>query len=192
MGMRTDVARCGGWQMICGEQNFSIQKVYLMLTEARNKVGWHIVISKNIALPKSKFFVWLIALQRLPTLDRFLKWNMNVDLICRLCGVLNEDHNHMFMLCTWTNELRQLLFTKMLDTKASSLAEDCIRVSKVARKKSVGAKAYVLMWSEFIYEVWLMRCRVLYQQVCLNIEIAKRSIMFRVGSSCIDGMENYM
>lgn len=80
----------------------------------------------------------------------------------------------------------------MLDFKAGSIVFDCIRVSKLASKKSLGAKAYVLLWLEFLYEVWLVRCHALYQQTSLDISRAKHNIMFRVGTSYLDGMENYV
>lgn len=123
---------------------------------------WHRLITRSQAAPRCKFYFWLISWQKLPTLDRLCKWKLDSTPTCKLCEVYVEDHQHFFLDCRWTSSLRLLVFSKLDDRKAYSIQGECLRVSKIARKKSTGARVYLILWAELLYEVWLMRCRVMY------------------------------
>lgn len=60
----------GGWDECMKDGKFSISKAYKLLSLAYPKVSWRRAICNNNATPKSMFIIWLLAHQRLSTLDR--------------------------------------------------------------------------------------------------------------------------
>lgn len=57
------------------------------------------------------------------------------------------------------------------DSAQGTIQEEVIHVSKVAAKKYLAARVYVVVWSEFMYELWLCRRLVVYQSKQFNLDI---------------------
>lgn len=49
---------------------------------------------------------------------------------------------------------------------------------KIAKKNTLMAKAYVVIWTEMMYLIWIQRCQVAYQDKRLPETQVIRSILF--------------
>lgn len=129
-------------------QGFSIQRAYNRLIGEYEAVPWHRLLTKNLASPRCKFFLWLICWQQLPTFDRLKKWNFHPDEMCRLCSTCPKSHHHqhLFLECPWVCELRAQVFYRMNDHKASSLPLECVKVNKIVRKNLLGQRSMVFYY----------------------------------------------
>lgn len=66
------------------------------------------------------------------------------------------------------------------DNHASSLDIELQRVAKIYGRKPLIATAYIALWTELIHDVWINRCKVLYQNVQLLNEQVCKAIVFSV------------
>ncbi|XP_016507454.1 uncharacterized protein LOC107825139 [Nicotiana tabacum] len=75
---------------------FSIRKTYLHTTPQYPKVHWKIIVMVTGMLPKQKYILWMAMHRRLATVDRLVKWGVQVDQSCTLCGRdIEETHDHL-------------------------------------------------------------------------------------------------
>lgn len=121
MGIREFVLQGGSWNQVVSNGKFSIQKPYDLLTPVRTKVLWFPLITKNKDVARCKFFVWLIARQRLTTLDRLNKWGVVQEANCKMCCKVVESHQRVFLECDWIRGLREMVFDKFEDKQVDNL-----------------------------------------------------------------------
>lgn len=88
--------------------SFTIQKPYNKLLVLQPKVPWGKLILRNKATPRSRFVVWLTALQKFYTKHKLKQLRMAVQTSV-MCDNGNESHNHMFMLCPYAIEVRRMV-----------------------------------------------------------------------------------
>lgn len=60
-------------------------------------VDWAHLMWHKDHVPRCSIICWLACKNRPGTKDRLLQWGMNLDARCVLCGVDNEDRNHVFL-----------------------------------------------------------------------------------------------
>lgn len=54
-------------------------------------IAWHTAI-----IPKHSTNAWLFLLNRNPTLMRVKAWNSDIETTCLLCGLSDENRDHLF------------------------------------------------------------------------------------------------
>jgi hypothetical protein len=69
-------------------------------------------IWKSWALPKCRFFLWLVAHKRCWTTDRLAKQGLNHPEKCLLCDQEEENMDHLLMQCSFSREFWYLLLRK--------------------------------------------------------------------------------
>ncbi|XP_074266665.1 uncharacterized protein LOC141589944 [Silene latifolia] len=89
------------------DQEYSVQLGYSWLAEDVVDVPWYHWLRNRIMLPKHEFFIWLVAQNRLLTQDRLRKMNIIPDNCCFLCGAAEENIDHLFFLCPFSQHCRQ-------------------------------------------------------------------------------------
>lgn len=62
-------------------------------------------MSDNPAAMRARFTVWLVALRRLPTLNRLARWGVVDVVMYRLCDAAEESHDHFFLHCACVKQL---------------------------------------------------------------------------------------
>lgn len=90
---------------------FKASKTWETLNPAPPPVPWHNVVWFKARIPKHAFLSWVTVLNRLPTRDRLRNWGMNVVSTCLLCGVSDEDRDHLFFTCSYSRELWTFFFS---------------------------------------------------------------------------------
>lgn len=63
---------------------------------------------------------------------------------------------------------------------------------KAARKNKGKTKAWLVVWCEFIYEMWVQRCNGRFQGRSDSHTQASRNILFRAASRLEDNIANYL
>ena len=83
----------------------STSSIYSSLLDHRVGPPWLPFVWCKFRIPKFAFTAWLILKERLLTKDRMQAFTMNVNLQCLLCGVSNEDHEHLFSTCSFSRNI---------------------------------------------------------------------------------------
>lgn len=97
---REVLARWGGnWHSVMKRDNFSIQLAYRKLVGPLNKVSWKGLVCGNGASPKAVFIAWMLAHQKVLTVDRLNAWGMELDPLCAMCKQEPETQEHLFLQC---------------------------------------------------------------------------------------------
>lgn len=61
---------------------YSTTEVWNFLRPRNDKLPWYKLIWGSKVVPKHAFISWLAILNRLPTKDRLIRWDLNVDEKC--------------------------------------------------------------------------------------------------------------
>ncbi|GKA39075.1 RNA-directed DNA polymerase, eukaryota, reverse transcriptase zinc-binding domain protein [Tanacetum coccineum] len=84
---------------------FSIKSVWEIFKEGENDVNWNKVVWYSQCNPRHAFVIWLVMHERLATQDRIMVWNKKDSLLCPLCNVENDSHEHLLFKCPYSEEV---------------------------------------------------------------------------------------
>lgn len=91
---------------------------------------WRGLVCHNRASLKCLFMIWMMVRGRLSTMDRLPSWRLEVNLQCMLCGEADESHQHIFIECAYSKELRALALRNfMFDHGCGRLDNEVSRLS---------------------------------------------------------------
>ncbi|KAJ9536695.1 LOW QUALITY PROTEIN: hypothetical protein OSB04_un000168, partial [Centaurea solstitialis] len=89
-----------------GHGTCTVQSIYTSLAGQMPVIPWWKAVWFKGHIPKHAFCLWTTCLKRLPTLDRVATWKEEPpDLSCRLCGIANESHDHLFFECSFSRQV---------------------------------------------------------------------------------------
>lgn len=96
---------------------FSISKLYHMQLPQLQKVLWKSITMQPHMHPRYKFILWLALQKRLATMDRLIKFGVQVSQQCVFCKQSDELFKHLFFDCPivreiWTRLLKWLGHTR--------------------------------------------------------------------------------
>ncbi|CAL1357332.1 unnamed protein product [Linum trigynum] len=137
---------------------FSVKKVWETLRVQHDLVPWYALIWKSLGAPRDKLIVWLIALNRISTLDKVARWNSLVTNICPLCTNMAESRDHLFFECSYSQTV----------LKAVLAGQNLVRVSweesleaavSLFRMQGPSSDRGKLIWVMVVAELWRERCR---------------------------------
>lgn len=136
---------------------FIISEIYDSIRESRPKVPWNKAVWFSNGIPKHKTMTWLFLLNRCPTPDRLLSWDLQTDPSCLLCKNHPESRNHIFFGCSFMRSIWRPLSTKIGLTSPSESWEDTTR----AIINFTGSTHHIFLiriaWQLVIYETWRER-----------------------------------
>nr|VDD54484.1 unnamed protein product [Brassica oleracea] len=69
------------------------------------EVFWHKAVWFSGRIPKHAFISWVAARDRMVTRDRLLRWGLNVPSNCVLCVGNQENRQHLFFDCAFSNQV---------------------------------------------------------------------------------------
>ncbi|XP_074315955.1 uncharacterized protein LOC141652391 [Silene latifolia] len=125
---------------------------------SRPKVSWDGVIWNEWVIPKQQFMGWLYAQGAFKTKDKLIRYGVDIDDSCWLCGQASEDMDHLFFGCDYSLRVVQCLQQKTgLQLPVVSVLECCVQ--DIGTKLQRGVKAGMVLGA--IYHVWHHRnkCR---------------------------------
>ncbi|XP_074297188.1 uncharacterized protein LOC141627882 [Silene latifolia] len=82
-----------------GGHEYSAKQGYEWLNPRGLMLPWVPWVNIKWMIPRHAFLVWIVAQQKLLTQDRLQKFGMVQSNVCYLCGVEEEDHEHIFFQC---------------------------------------------------------------------------------------------
>ncbi|XP_060170867.1 uncharacterized protein LOC132601823 [Lycium barbarum] len=89
--------------------SFSIRDIYKQIRGDYPKVEWSRVVCNNQSCPKWVFITYLALKKRLYTRDWLDYWGIHTCLLCPLCEVEVERHQHLFFQCNYSTQVWQKL-----------------------------------------------------------------------------------
>ncbi|XP_074315542.1 uncharacterized protein LOC141651742 [Silene latifolia] len=92
-----------------GMPEYTVKLGYSWLVEEGFDVAWFPWVNNRIMLPKHKFFIWLVAQNRLLTQDRLMRMQITHHNRCFLCEDAEEKFNHLFFRCSFSRQCLGLL-----------------------------------------------------------------------------------
>ncbi|XP_039025953.1 uncharacterized protein LOC120159426 [Hibiscus syriacus] len=93
----------GSWLQIKGDWIWNI------IRDRKSKVAWHRVIWFPAHIPKFSLITWMAILDRLSTRERLCRFAVLIDASCGLCGTVLESRSHLFIDCSFSREVWNLL-----------------------------------------------------------------------------------
>ncbi|XP_074283945.1 uncharacterized protein LOC141608498 [Silene latifolia] len=121
MDYKPGVGVSWAWKKICGVKEamkpllllqgtgtYTIKLGYDWLVEEYPDRAWHPWITNHLIIPRHKFTVWLIAHNRLLTMDRLMKMNIAHENECYFCGDAAESIDHLFFQCDFSKRCLML------------------------------------------------------------------------------------
>lgn len=126
-------------------------------------------------------------LDRLATASRVSLWNnTSISPLCKICDQHLEDRQHLFFSCDYSKEVwRQVLqYIQKQPLANTSLELDCV-IKKARSKKSLD-KAYIMLYTESVYAIWLQRNNKVFKNTLLASNLLVKEIIFRVSCRCCE------
>ncbi|XP_074315589.1 uncharacterized protein LOC141651791 [Silene latifolia] len=82
---------------------------YSWIVDQGVPVVWHPWMSNRVLVPRHSFFIWLTVQNRLLTQDRLCKMKIIQENRCFLCGVDEENIEHLFFECCYAKKCLELV-----------------------------------------------------------------------------------
>ncbi|XP_021856579.2 uncharacterized protein [Spinacia oleracea] len=139
------------------KNKFSIKEVYNLLKNQTGKTQWARYVWNRLPIPKHRFTLWVLLLERLKTRDRLFQYGVCVDNLCPLCGISVETCAHLFFDCVYS---RKLLADLMAWLGLSTHITSVILILQWIRRncKSVfKRKVFYAAMAGGVYQIWKAR-----------------------------------
>ena len=112
----------------------------------------------SLSIPKHVIVSWMTVLNRLPTMDRMLRWGLEIDGKCRLCQDGMESRDHLFFECSFAKEVwRSVLQMYGLNKGILPWNEELNWAIQNFKGKSLISVILRLAWKASIYYIWRER-----------------------------------
>lgn len=144
-------------------------EIYKLLKEHRAKVTWHKVVWSKSGIPKHNFQAWLAVLNRLPTKDRLLSWNLPVSPLCLLCNNQQETRDHLFFSCPFSYSIWSHLAGRCQITPSDDWQETLSSMETIVGpqwKRTL----ITLVWQLTIYSILIERNHRLHRSTFKSLD----------------------
>ncbi|XP_019239458.1 PREDICTED: uncharacterized protein LOC109219451 [Nicotiana attenuata] len=158
---------------------FSIKKLYRLQYPHYQKVQWKSIMLQAHIHPRYKFILWLALHSRLATVDRLLKFGIQVPQQCIFCGLAIETFDHLFFECSLTKALwNRLLRWLGYHRPIYDWQHEVEWVSKNAKRRNGLAAITTCVFGMLVNAIWRERNkqrfqggRLLSNNICKEIAI---------------------
>lgn len=124
-------------------------------------------LRKTRALPKAKFFIWLVLLSYCWTNDRLQRHGMPNDGPCSLCSQSTETADHLLLGCAYSREIWFKLLRHSMNQRLTPTASQPLPVWWIHSRKSL-PKPLRKRFDSFVvlvcWELWKERNRRIFQR----------------------------
>ena len=153
--------------------------VWEVLRPKKEKNVWHRLIWGSFVVPKHAFIAWMAVLNRLPTMDRMIKWGIELECCCSLCKQVEESRDHLFFECPFSKEIwKQILCLCGLRRTVLDWHYEFKWAIQKVKGKSMISMVLRVGWNAFIYHIWRERNNRIFR----NKEETKEQIMEHIKS----------
>ncbi|XP_030502443.2 uncharacterized protein LOC115717599 [Cannabis sativa] len=150
------------------KMKYTISTGYDLLLPPTTRMNWCKEVWSRLNIPKHNVIAWLAMLNRLKTLDRLLRFGVQVTSVCCLCNLQMETCQHLFFECSVAGQcLLEVMKWLGWHAKTSNLQQllRLIGRSKLSKfKKDTLAAATIGL----VYSLWRTRNDVIWQKSSVN------------------------
>ena len=79
---------------------YTVSTGYLWSLNVQKRERWARYVWSKACIPRQAIIWWLVMRSKLPVKKRLSKY-MQIDTGCRMCNEEEEDHNHVFITCSF-------------------------------------------------------------------------------------------
>ncbi|XP_062113178.1 uncharacterized protein LOC133824317 [Humulus lupulus] len=164
---------------------FGIKTGHDLLFASPLKVHWAKFVWERFSIPKHRFILWLVMLQRLRTRVFIRNYNSTLDPSCLFCGEHNEDVHHLFFQCKYSKQcllqVKKWLGWKVKAEDYENLLQWIFKTRRWSRFRKSILTAVV---ASLIYHIWRMRNDILWSQKVWStthtVQAIQRDISLRI------------
>ncbi|XP_074283596.1 uncharacterized protein LOC141608137 [Silene latifolia] len=141
-------------------EHYTIKAGYQWLKPDGALVAWYPWMLNEWIIPKQSFCCWLIAHRRLLTLDRLLKMSIVQENVYFLCGLQEENIEHLFFVCPFSAQCYRLVAEWC---KVQLPMQECISWwLKIRQAAACKKKVLAMILACLMYHLWQCRncCRL--------------------------------
>lgn len=163
---------------------FSVANVWKDIRNEDIPVRWAKLIWFSQGIPRHAFILWLAVLKRLRTKDRVRNWSQNNDTCCILCLNEEESHDHVFVGCSYTQEIWEKIeemggsggLARNIKNSNGSWDECVGSICNRSLNNSIWSVFQKLIFAAVVYFVWQERnCRI-HQGQSRPVEVLAKQI----------------
>ncbi|CAN7134773.1 unnamed protein product [Brassica rapa subsp. narinosa] len=140
-------------------KKFSSQQIFNAIRRTSPQKSWAPLVWHKASIPRHSNTTWLFILNRNPTFDRLISWNIDIDPACLLCGDGEESRNHLFFECSFSLVVWRSLLHRFHLSSVPSRWADILLWLPNAHPDSMVRLAILQVWQAAIYELWKERNR---------------------------------
>ncbi|XP_062093551.1 uncharacterized protein LOC133799564 [Humulus lupulus] len=164
---------------------FSIKTGHDLLFASPLKVHWAKFVWERFYIPKHRFILWLVMLQRLCTRVFIRNYNSTLDPSCLFCGEHNEDIDHLFFQCKYSKQcllqVKKWLGWKVKEEDYENLLQWIFKTRRWSKFRKSILTALV---ASLIYHIWRVRNDILWSQkvwsTAHTVQEIQRDISLRI------------
>ncbi|XP_038998866.1 uncharacterized protein LOC120124224 [Hibiscus syriacus] len=175
LSMREEARRlflpCPNWSLI------NDKWIWDNIRDCKAKVNWHRLIWFPAHIPKFSLVSWMVILDRLPTKDRLVRFGLDIDNVCGLCGSGIESRDHLFAECPFAKEVWGIvLIAYDIRYDLNSWGDIFNWLIVKLKGKSIKVRIMKLAWTGLLYFVWEERNHRLFRGLTRSVDIVVNSI----------------
>ena len=157
-------------------QGYSSSRTWEVLRPRFSTKEWTESVWFSGEIPRHAFNFWLTTLNSLPTKVRLASWGLNVQTTCCFCNTSLEDRDHLFLSCTYTAVIWNLIFARLEPRRRLFLSWD--ELLSWTRRSSPSAPSHLrkLVTQSTIYNIWRQRNSAVHNNRYASTQITFKSI----------------
>ncbi|XP_062079978.1 uncharacterized protein LOC133784711 [Humulus lupulus] len=137
---------------------YSIKAGHELLFEHPVAVKWSKVVWDRLSIPKHRFVLWLVMMQRLRTREQLHKFQPLIDQSCLLRGGDIESIGHLFFHCQYSSSCLQKIKQSLGWNSVSLNLEQLFCWTHKAKRLSVVRKSILYsVLTALVYHIWRVR-----------------------------------
>ncbi|XP_075096425.1 uncharacterized protein LOC142174516 [Nicotiana tabacum] len=163
------------------DNSFSIRKLYRLQFPQLPKVPWKGIVLQPRLHPRFKFILWLALQRRLATVDRLLKFGVQIDQQCAFCKLAGETFDHLFFECYVTKEVWSRLLIWLGHCRPiQDWQREVEWISHYTTRKSGQWEIVTCVFGMMVYTIWRDRNKVRFQGGAVNVNNICREITLHI------------
>lgn len=146
------------WEDMTSKRKFKMKVFYEAAMADQTLVPWRVLMRRNLARPRARFFLWMACHEKIATKERLCRFNIVQDSVCSICNRDIEDQQHLFFVCNHTREIwKQVLSWAEIDHQPLNWKAELAWIMKEGRRKGWRASILKLAFTEACYGIWKFR-----------------------------------
>ncbi|XP_019237338.1 PREDICTED: uncharacterized protein LOC109217530 [Nicotiana attenuata] len=161
---------------------YSIKKAYISQMQQYAKPSWKSLYLTKGLMPRHQFIMWMALHQKLATVERVIKWGINVAKECVLCtSGKDETMEHLFFECAYSKFVwDQLLQLFEINRTVGNWQEEVNWMTMKTKKRDMKWTILGNAFAATVYQIWRERNFRRFQQISRESKDLVRDIVLHL------------